>query len=79
MLVYRLWYRRELPFTIHDAVAATIPDGCGVFRWSIRGLWLDGESFNNGPQMIGIIYWKMNDSRSSLVLVLVGAKMEGCG
>ena len=25
MLVYRLWYRRELPFTIHDAVAATIP------------------------------------------------------
>ncbi|XRB03823.1 hypothetical protein NFJ02_18g31780 [Pycnococcus provasolii] len=25
MLVYRLWYRRELPFTIHGAVAATIP------------------------------------------------------
>ena len=25
MLVYRLWYRRELPFTIHDAVAATFP------------------------------------------------------
>ena len=25
MLVYRLWYRRELAFTIHDAVAATIP------------------------------------------------------
>ena len=50
-----------------------------AFRWSIRGLWLDGESFNNGSQMIGIIYWKMNDSRSSLVLVLVGAKMEGCG
>ena len=24
MLVYRLWYRRELPFTIQDAVAATI-------------------------------------------------------
>ena len=26
--------------------------------------------------MIGIMHWKMNDSRSSLVLVLVGAKME---
>ena len=52
-------------------------DGCGVFRWSIRGLWLDGEPFNNGSQMMGIMYWKMNDSRSSLVLVLVGAKMEG--
>ena len=25
MLVYRLWYRRELPITIHDAVAATFP------------------------------------------------------
>ena len=24
MLVYRIWYRRELPSTIHDAVAATI-------------------------------------------------------
>ena len=27
--------------------------------------------------LVGIMCWEMNDSRSSLVLVLVGAKMEG--
>ena len=42
----------------------------GVYGW----IW---RSFNNGSQMVGIMCWEMNDSRSSLVLVLVGAKMEG--
>ena len=54
-------------------------DGCGVFRLRLGVYGWTWRSFNNGPQMIGIMHWKMNDSRSSLVLVLVGAKMEGCG
>ena len=45
----------------------------------IRGLWLYLEVIQQWtPDGWNNIYWKMNDSRSSLVLVLVGAKMEGC-